>query len=85
MPEPDGPGDGDDLAGARRVERHAAQGERLVVAGVEEAVEALRLEHRASSPSTARESVTMRHGSTLSAPLGPLSVRTTSRPLWKKT
>src|SRR3954452_9071546 len=78
-----GPGHGDDLAGLE-LQRDAAQGEGLVVAGVEEAIEALRLEHRAHADHR-RESLTRRHGSTLSAPLGPLSVRTTARPLWKKT
>src|SRR3954447_15612337 len=78
-----GPGHGDDLAGLE-LQRDAAEGEGLVVAGVEEAIEAPRLEHRAHADHRT-ESVTRRHGSTLSAPLGPLSVRTTARPLWKKT
>jgi hypothetical protein len=76
-----GSGDGDDLAFADR-ERDTSQRERLVVAGVEEAVEALGLEGSAHHRHR-RESVTIRHGSTLSAPFGPLSVSTTSRPLWK--
>ena len=41
-------GDGDDLAGVDG-ERHALQGERLVVAGVEEAVQALGLQQARSS------------------------------------
>ena len=69
-------GHGDDLAAARRVERDALQRERLVVAGVEEAVQAARPRATAVIADHRTESVTIRHGSTLSAPFGPDSVST---------
>ena len=76
---PGGPGDGDHLA-LLDGERDALQGERLVVAGVEEPVQALCLEQRGHRDHVT-ESVTIFHGSTLSAPFGPESVRITSLPL----
>jgi len=78
-------GDRDDLA-AVGGQGHAAQGPGLVVAGVEEPVQVDRLEERGRAhPVHRSESVTIRHGSTLSAPRGPLSVRTAVRPPWLNT
>ena len=81
LARPRRPAERDDLA-RRDGQAHALQGERLVVADVEEPEQPVGLEHGGHRVNRS-ESVTIRHGSTLSAPLGPLSVRTTSRPLWK--
>ena len=81
LPRPGGPGHGDDLPGGD-AQLHPPQRERLVVPGVVEAIEALNLQRRAHRDHR-RELVTIRHGSTLSAPLGPESVRTARRPRWK--
>ena len=67
MPEPDGPVTATSSPGLDG-QRHALQRERLVVAGVEEAVQAVRLQHRAHRVNRS-ELVTFRHGSTLSDPL----------------
>ena len=78
-----GPRDRHDLAGRDR-QRDALERQRLVVARVVEAIQAVGLEQRAHRVYRS-ESVTIFHGSTLSAPLGPESVSTTRCPLWKKT
>src|SRR4029079_15455639 len=76
-------GDRDQLA-RLETERDAPQGERLVIARVEEPVQAACAEHRGHADHRT-ESVTILHGSTLSAPLGPESVSTASLPCLKKT
>ena len=48
LPEPDGPVTATSSPRSQR-QRDALQGERLVVAGVEEAVQVVRLQHRGSS------------------------------------
>src|SRR3954452_4020656 len=90
LARPRRPRDGNHLAPVD-VERDALQRERLVVAGVVEAIQRAALEHRAHRwplctcwPRVHRsELVMIRQGSTLSAPLGPLNVTTASCP-WRK-
>ena len=83
LPDPDGP-DHAPPARPRPRQRHAVQGEGLLVARAVEAVQrpcrdgALRVARVARSRCHRSESVTIRHGSTLSAPCGPDRVSTTS-------
>src|SRR5207344_158202 len=66
-------------------ERHPPQRERLLVAGMEEPVEVACLERRLSRRRRhphVKLCVTMRHGSTLSAPTGERRPITSSVPLW---
>ena len=72
-------------------ERHATQRERLVVSGVEEAVEAASLQDRLAhadrfhlrlAQAHFRLWVIVLHGSTLSAPTGDRRVRFTCFPAW---
>ena len=76
LPEPDGPVTATSSP-ALDGERDALQRQRLVVARVEEAVQAARRQRGAHGDHRS-ESVTIRHGSTLSAPFGPDSVSITA-------
>ncbi len=74
-------------------EAHSAQSQRLLLARTEEPVQLVCFQGvggllrrigpvaRGGHHCQPKESVTVRHGSTLSAPTGPDSVRSTSRPL----
>lgn len=90
LARPGGSDDGDGLT-ALDVEGHPAQGEGLLLSGAEEPVELPGVEGGRSAGSRPclgggghhchrSESLTMRQGSTLSAPVGPVRVRTTCRP-----
>src|SRR5262245_49042657 len=84
LPAPARTDDRHDLAAFER-KRHAAQRERLLVAGVEEPVEVVRLERlrlRERRHPHVKLRVTMRHGSTLSEPTGERRSITASVPRW---
>src|SRR6266542_266604 len=84
LPTPARTDDRHHLAAVKR-ERHPTQRERLLVACVEEAVEVARIERRWSLGRAhfhLRLCVTIRHGSTLSAPTGERSSSTISDPPW---
>ena len=86
--------DGEDLACGNR-QRHPSQRERLVVAHVVEAIEIVRFQDRAGLTSrrgarrhdqaVLRLCVTIRQGSTLSAPTGDSSVSVVRVPAWKSS
>ena len=77
-----GPDHRDGLAGIG-LKRYAAQGEHLLVAGMEEAVQLVCLEAGLSHADQEKESVTLRHGSTLSEPWGLERVSTASVPAFQ--